>query len=36
MTIQQLGYITIAKRELGELGRIYIEEIKKYDPELTV
>ena len=31
----QLGYVTVAKRELGELGRIYIEEIKKYDPALT-
>jgi hypothetical protein len=30
----QLGYVTVAKRELGELGRIYIDEIKKYDPAL--
>ncbi len=29
-----LGYVTVAKRELGELGRIYIDEIKKYDPAL--
>jgi hypothetical protein len=31
----QLGYVTLAKRELGELGRIYIDEIKKYDPALA-
>lgn len=28
----QLGYVTIAKSELGELGRIYIEGVRKYDP----
>ena len=31
----QLGYVTVAKRELGELGRIYIDEIKKYGPALA-
>jgi hypothetical protein len=30
-----LGYVTVAKRDLGELGKIYIDEIKKYDPALT-
>lgn len=32
--VMQLGYVTVAKRELGELGRIYIDEIRKYDPAI--
>lgn len=29
----QIGYIQNAKEELSELGRIYIDELRKYDPE---
>ena len=29
----RIGYITNEKQELTELGRIYIDEIKKYAPK---